>query len=55
MKEIISKDKLSTKQKKELHLTRRKLWAVKPVTRTKESKKRYERRGKHQHVHQEGE
>ncbi len=54
MSKMIPKNKLSPKQRKELHLKARGLWTVKPVTRIKETKKRYKRRDKHQHDTGEG-
>ena len=54
MKKIIPKDKLSPQERKKLSLKQRCLWAVQPVTRIKESKKRYLRHEKYKIEHKEG-
>ena len=43
---MISKEKMNKKERKEYEARQRRVWAVRPIMKVKESKKRYERRWK---------
>ena len=43
---MVSKSKMSKKARKELNSQKRKIWAMSPVTRVKQSKKLYDRKRK---------
>lgn len=47
MKRFIPKEKLSKKKRGEADRLSRTVWTVQPITRLKESSKRYKRRRKH--------
>lgn len=47
MKRFVPRDKLSKKKRDEVDRLARRLWTVQPVTRLKESGKRYTRRRKY--------
>ena len=41
---MVSKEKMNKKERKEMEARQRRTWAVRPITKVKESKKRYERK-----------
>ena len=43
---MVSKEKMNKKERKEMEARQRRTWAVRPIMKVKESKKRYESKGK---------
>ena len=41
---MVSKEKMNKKERKEMEARQRRTWAVRPIMKVKESKKRYERK-----------